>query len=228
MSALVLLIVEMVLGMSFKLLHESINYVEYCKAVGSNGLCFGQSWLWLSDIITGASGSLIPPDFHKGAVIHQEYREVCSSPRAYVGYVKQKASVLKLKFPERGLQLQSADDYDSSVKLINQLPACSVGNAVILMSWGLNEKTSTLKKVVGWHDAGHAMVLLKLKHNGLIYLFDANKGVFIWIRTSGVELKTDVKRLMLESGRFSMAAMTDSIMLSTQSDIPLNFEHVVV
>lgn len=210
------------------MLHKSINYSEYLNQIKSDGLCFGQSWLWMSEVMSGAKGSLIPPDFYKGEVIHNQYRAVTVSTGDATFFLNQKISELKSRAPEKGLQEQRANDYASSVKLVNALPASSSANVAIIMSWGKNKEQSTLNKMLCRYDSAHAMVLLKLKHNGKIYLFDPNEGVYEWVPESGVGLKTDVKRCLLKNTSSVMVAMRSATMLSTKSDISLNFEHVMV
>ena len=212
--------------MSFKLLHKAINYQEHVEAINSSGLCLGQTWLWMSEIISGVSGTLSPPNFFAGGKIHREYRERFRV--AALSFIDMKASELISIVPEKCLEQRKAKGYASAVALVNEFSVATGGNAVVYMAWGLNAHKITLNKVFCQYESGHAMGLLRLKNNGKIYLYDPNIGVFEWVKEPGVKLKTDIKRFMLQSPGRSMAAMMSAMMLSTKSDIPLNFEHVIV
>lgn len=203
--------------MSFKSLYVPHGYVEYCAEKGKGiGFCLGQSWLWLSNLMTGAANSLTPPDFHQGAVIHAEYLAQ-GGVRHYENFLKRKVSELKTRHPSKFFQQHSAVNYASSVELVNALPVKSEGNAVVLMTWALHKNSCMLKRMLSWDDGAHSMVLLK--HRKSIYLFDPNFGTFEWVASPGVELKTDIKRYMLANYPYAMAYMRDSMMLSTDSDV---------
>lgn len=212
--------------MSFKLQHRALNYNEHLQAINSGGLCLGQTWLWMSEIISGVSGTLSPPNHFKGGEIQKEF--LAYSGGDPVSFINIKVSELKSKVPEKRLEQRKAKDYASSVALVNEFSVASGGNAVVFMCWGINTHQSTLNKVFCRYDRAHAMGLLRLKNNGKIYLFDPNHGVYEWTKDPGVELKTDIKRFMLQSSTRSMVAMTCATMLSTNSDISLNFDHVMV
>lgn len=208
---------RLLLNMSFKNIYPPRGYVEYCAEKGK-GFCFGQSWLWLSNVMTGAAQSLAPPDFHRGSIIHAEYLAQGAGGR-YEAYLKRKVTALQTMHSSKCFQRHSAVNYASSVELVNALPVQSDGNAVVLMTWALHKNSSTLKRMLSWDDGAHSMVLLKLKHHENIYLFDPNFGTFEWVVSPGVELKTDVKRFMLANYPYGMAYLRDAMMLSTESDI---------
>lgn len=214
--------------MSFKRLHKAINYHEHLEATNSAGLCLGQTWLWMSEIITGVSGTLSPPNFFMGGKIQAEYEAYDDAGGSSLAFMNNKVSELQLKVPDKCLVRRSVNDYDSSVALVNGFSLPSGENAVVYMSWKIGADKSPLLKVMRKYDRFHAMALLKLKSDGKIYLFDANFGVFEWIREPGVKLKTDIKKYVLQKYHRPVAAMRGALMLSTNSDIPLNFEHVIV
>ena len=211
--------------MSFKRLHKAINYHEHLEATNSAGLCLGQTWLWMSEIISGVSGDLSPPNFLTGGKIQAEYEAHYDACGGSLPFVDVKVSELRLKVPDKCLVQRSAQDHESSVELVNEFSLASGENAVIYMSWMIAGKCPLLKVM---RNSSHAMGLLKLKNNGKIYLFDANHGVLEWVREPGVKLKKDIKKFMLQSPGRSVLIMRSAMMLSTKSDIPLNFEHVIV
>ncbi|MGG3793334.1 hypothetical protein ABEU86_03480 [Pseudomonas paraversuta] len=211
--------------MSFKLLHRSIDYRAHMEATNGGGFCFGQTWLWMSEIISGVSGDLSPPNFLTGGKIQAEYEAHYDACGGSLPFVDVKVSELRLKVPDKCLVQRSAQDHESSVELVNEFSLASGENAVIYMSWMIAGKCPLLKVM---RNSSHAMGLLKLKNNGKIYLFDANHGVLEWVREPGVKLKKDIKKFMLQSPGRSVLIMRSAMMLSTNSDIPLNFEHVIV
>lgn len=211
--------------MSFKLLHRSIDYRAHMEATNGGGFCFGQTWLWMSEIISGVSGDLSPPNFLTGGKIQAEYEAHYDACGGSLPFVDVKVSELRLKVPDKSLVQRSAQDHESSVELVNEFSLASGENAVIYMSWMIAGKCPLLKVM---RNSSHAMGLLKLKNNGKIYLFDANHGVLEWVREPGVKLKKDIKKFMLQSPGRSVLIMRSAMMLSTKSDIPLNVEHVIV
>ena len=81
--------------MSFKLLHRSIDYRAHMEATNGGGFCFGQTWLWMSEIISGVSGDLSPPNFLTGGKIQAEYEAHYDACGGSLPFVDVKVSELR-------------------------------------------------------------------------------------------------------------------------------------
>lgn len=209
-------------GMSFELLHAATSYREFLRATDGPGLCMGMSWLWASGAMGGTTKALTPPNVLMGGQVQGEY-EAGNQDAIY--FFNRKVSELQSKAPGKCLQQRNTEDSKTSVDIVNALADGFSGNAAVIMCWGINKRKSKLDKAFGRYDSAHAMALLKLKHNGKIYLYDPNRGVYEWRQTNGVELKKDIKHFMLSPSR-AMVALYSAVMVFTQHDIPLN-EHVM-
>lgn len=200
----------------FRACDAAIRYCKYLSATHSGGLCIGQSWVWLSELIAGAATTLMPPNVFMVVQVQREYE---AGNQEAIHYFNRKVSELKSRAAGKCLQQLNAADSITSVALVNALVNECHGNTAIMMCWGINQRKSKLDKAFGHYDSTRAMALFKLKHSNKIYFFDPNHGVYQWAQTPGVELKRDIKLFMLQSPARARVAIYSAVRVSTEHDV---------
>lgn len=182
----------------------------------------GISSLWVRELFRRNTSSLAEPNVMEGRSLQARYgffsKEAKRVQDADVAFWSEQAGLLC----DFGVRKIIARDYSSSVALVNSLPK-AFGNVAILTGWQYSDTQSCLNRFGFYRPSakgGHVVALFKLKSAGEIYMYDANFGVHRWNPVSGVSLKTDMKRYMIEADYGLIAKMDVAMMLSTNSDIP--------
>ncbi|WP_409281680.1 hypothetical protein [Pseudomonas defluvii] len=208
--------------MSFELVAPQENYAASLDFYNKGGNCMGISSLWVRELFRRNTSSLAEPNVIEGRGLQARYGFFSKGAKcvqdADVAFWSEQASLL-CNF---GVKKIIARDYSSSVALVNSLPE-KFSNTAILTGWQYSDKQSCLDRFGFYRPSaqgGHVVALFKLKGAGEIYMYDANFGVHKWHPTSGVSLKTDMKRYMIEAGYGLIAKMDVAMMLSTNNDIP--------
>lgn len=210
--------------MSFKHIHAAISYKEHMRATGSGGNCLGQSWLWITDIITGSVSSLAPACFFKGAVLQKEYLNYPSGDSEF--YIL-KGRELLASARGKCLVQRNASGNASSFEMLNAFARNAQGDAVMIMTWNVSSIRTSLSYRAKDYESGHAVALLRLNNEQKVYLYDPNTGVHEWHETVGVNLYTDIERYLLAQSN-KVAFLRCVTMLSRQGVSPLDFRRIYV
>lgn len=214
--------------MGFKIVHSAINYSDAMAATKSAGNCMGQSCQWAIQLIKGEMQSLMQPCFSAGAALQREYDSAWENLKFFqdgdVIFFRRQAK----KVSSSGIKSDIVTRSGASVSLVNSLPSFS-GNAAVVIGWRCQDTPSCFSKFgITLSHSGHAVALLRLKNNGVVYLYDPNCGIYEWIPSPGVSLKSDLKQYMLAKEYGVHVRMDGAMMLSTHEDIPANREHVYI
>jgi hypothetical protein len=213
--------------MGFVLEHSAVNYLDGLAATKSVGNCMGQCCLWAMELISGNIQSLVQPCISAGGALHREYINTTAHAKFYQDGDVRFWRSLEGRVP-KNINCKIAKNRNKAEKLLGSLENFS-GNAVIVMGWEI-ENTAHCLSSLGVFNAqgGHALAALKLKHNGSVYLYDPNYGVYQWCRSPGASLMFEIQQFIRDKD-YGMAAQLDgAMMMSTNEHIAANNEHVYI
>ncbi len=193
-----------------------------------DGICMGQCTQWAIQLIKEGMQSLMQPSFHKGNNLQSLYDRVWEKRWFFQNGDIFFWEKLKKDISSKTIAVEIAKKSRSVVALVNSLPSFK-GNAAIVIAVRCQDTPSCFNAFgITASHSGHAVALMRTKHDGAIHFYDPNYGVFRWVPESGLPLALEIDRWMLSHNYGVRFLLEGAMMLSTDEHIAANYVHVAI